>query len=128
MASTYYDKIQTLYNINSRTQEGSKFKFKAKISYKSLTNKLQNQNIYSLPVSSENFFSNPASTNLLNFNFFNNDSSIEATEESYENLKNLQFLYFSGSKNVVLPSFNFVLPTSFTQVLDSFRPDFDENN
>jgi hypothetical protein len=114
--------------MNSRTQEGSKFKFKAKIAYKSLLNKLQSQNIYSLPVSSENLFINPANTNLLNFNYFNNDSSVESTEESYENLKNLQFLYFSGTKNVVLPSFNFLLPTSFTQVLDSFRPDFDENN
>jgi hypothetical protein len=128
ITSTYYDKIQTLYNMNSRTQEGSKFKFKAKIAYRSLLNKLQSQNIYSLPVSSENLFINPANTNLLNFNYFNNDSSIESTEESYENLKNLQFLYFSGTKNVVLPSFNFLLPTSFTQVLDSFRPDFDENN
>jgi hypothetical protein len=120
--------MQTLYNVNSRTQEGSKFKFKAKISYRSLLNKLQSQNIYSLPVSSENFFVNPANTNLLNFNYFNNDSSLEATEESYENLKNLQTLYFAGNKNIILPSFNFFLPTSFTQVLDAFRPDFDENN
>jgi hypothetical protein len=37
-------------------------------------------------------------------------------------------LYFLGNKNLVLNSFNCTLPTSFTQVLDAFRPDFDENN
>jgi hypothetical protein len=91
-------------------------------------NKLQTENIYSLPVSSENAFINPANVNLVNFNYFNNESSLESIEDNYENLKNLQFLYFVGSKNVVLPSLNFVLPSPFTQVLDAFRPDFDENN
>jgi hypothetical protein len=126
--SSYYDKIQTLYNLNNRTQEGSKFKFKAKIAYRSLSNKLQTLNLHSLPVTSEFYFLNPSRINLLNFNYFNNDTSLETAEESYENLKNLQFLYFSGSKNLILNSFNYVLPSSFTNVLDSFRPDFDENN
>ena len=124
--SSYYDKIQTLYNVNSRTQEGSKFKFKAKISYRSLLNKLPN--LYSLPLYSEDVFNNPSKINLSNFNYFNNDSSLESLEDNYENLKNLKFLYHMGNKNVVLPSFNYVLPAPYTQVLDSFRPDFDENN
>jgi len=126
--SLYYDKIQALYNLNSRTQEGSKFKFKAKIAYRSLSSKLQTSNIYSLPISSEYNFTNPSGVNLINFNYFNNDASLESTEESYENLKNIQFLYFSGNKNLVLNSFNYFLPSSFTNVLDAFRPDFDENN
>ena len=126
MLSSYYDKMQTLYNMNSRTQEGSKFKFKAKISYKSLLSKLSNT--YSLPLYSEDVFTNPSKVNLSNFNYFNNDASLESLEDNYENLKNLKFLYHLGGKNVVLPSFNYVLPASYTQVLDSFRPDFDENN
>ena len=126
MLSSYYDKIQTLYNLNSRTQEGSKFKFKAKISYRSLLNKMSG--VYSLPIYSEDVFTNPANVNLTNFNYFNNDSSLESLEDNYENLKNLQFVYFLGSKNTVLPTFNHILPSPFTQVLDSFRPDFDENN
>jgi hypothetical protein len=118
--------MQTLYNVNSRTQEGSKFKFKAKISYRSLLSKLPN--LYSLPLYSEDVFTNPSKINLSNFNYFNNDSSLESLEDNYENLKNLKFLYHLGNKNVVLPSFNYILPASYTQVLDSFRPDFDENN
>ena len=66
--SSYYDKIQALYNLNSRTQEGSKFKFKAKIAYRSLSSKLQTSNIYSLPISSEYNFTNPSDVNLINFN------------------------------------------------------------
>jgi len=81
-----------------------------------------------LPISSEYNFTNPSGVNLINFNYFNNDASLESTEESYENLKNIQFLYFSGNKNLVLNSFNYFLPSSFTNVLDAFRPDFDENN
>jgi hypothetical protein len=98
------------------------------MTYRSLVNKLQTENIYSLPVSSENVFIDPANVTLVNFNYFNNDASLESTEDNYENLKNLQFLYFAGSKNVVLPSLNFFIPSSFTLVLDAFRPDFDENN
>ena len=128
MTSAYYDKIQTLYNLNNRTQEDSKFKFKSKFAYKSLSNKLRESSIYSLPVSSELAFLNPSKLNLINFNYFNNDVSLDATEESYENMKNIQSLYFLGNKNVVLQSFNYFLPSPFTQVLDAFRPDFDENN
>ena len=124
--SSYYDKIQSLYNLNNRTQEDSKFKFKAKISYRSLLSKMTNT--YSLPLYSEDFFTNPANINLANFNYFNNDSSLESLEDNYENLKNLKFIYFLGSKNTVLSSFNYFLPSSFSQVLDAFRPDFDENN
>jgi hypothetical protein len=79
-------------------------------------------------VYSEDIFNNPSVINLVNFTYFNNFSSLEALEENYENLKNLKSLYSMGDKNLILPSFNFVLPSSFTQVLDAFRPDFDENN
>jgi hypothetical protein len=126
MISSYYDKIQTLYNLNSRTQEDSKFKFKSKIAYRPVINKLPNTS--SVALYSEDVFSNPGLINLVNYTYFNNFSSVESLEESYENLKNLKSLYSMGDKNLMLSSFNFILPSSFTQVLDSFRPDFDENN
>ena len=126
LTSSYYDKIQTLYNLNSRSLENSKFKFKFKISYKSLLSSLKSS--YSLPVYSEDVFLNPANLNLTNYNYFNNDFSVESLEDNYENLKNIKLLYLIGNKNTVMSSSNYVLPSAFTQVLDAFRPDFDENN
>jgi hypothetical protein len=77
---------------------------------------------------SEDVFLNPSKTNLQNFNYFSNESSFDNLEDSYENIKNFEFLYFKLNRNVTLPSLNFIAPTSFSQVLDAFRPDFDENN
>jgi heme/copper-type cytochrome/quinol oxidase subunit 2 len=126
LLSTYYDKIQVIYNTNLRTQENSKFKFKFKISYKSLVNNLTK--FYSLPIYSEEIVSKPSNINLLNFNYFSNDALVDNLEDSYENIKNFKLLYFFNNKNTILPSTVYLTPTSFTKVLDAFRPDFDENN
>jgi hypothetical protein len=77
---------------------------------------------------SEDVFLSPSKTNLLNFDYFSNEYSFDTLDDNYENIKNIKFLYFKLNKNIILPSLNYVTPTSFSQVLDSFRPDFDENN
>jgi hypothetical protein len=77
---------------------------------------------------SEDVFLNPSKTNLLNFDYFSNESSFDTLDDNYENIKNTKLLYFKLNKNIILPSLNYFTPVSFSQVLDSFRPDFDENN
>jgi len=126
LLSTYYDKTQLIYNTNSRTHKDSEFKFRFKVSYRSLVKNLTK--FYSIPVYSEETFNKPANINLLNFNYFNNDFSGDNFEDNYENIKNSKLLYFFNNKNALLPSTNYVFPSSFTRVLDAFRPDFDENN
>jgi hypothetical protein len=77
---------------------------------------------------SEDIFLNPSKTNLQNFNYFSNESSFDNLDDNYENIKNFELLHFKLNRNVIFPSLNFATPTSFSQVLDAFRPDFDENN
>jgi hypothetical protein len=59
---------------------------------------------------------------------FNVNSTLDNLEDNYENIKNTQLVFLKGGKNSIFQSFNYILPLPFTQVLDSFRPDFDENN
>lgn len=124
--SNYYDKIQALYNANFRTKEGSKFKFKSKIAYRSLLNSISD--VYSLPLYTDDIFINPKLVNLSNLIHFNVNSTIDNLEDNYENVKSTQLVFFKGGKNSIFQSFNYILPLPLTQVLDSFRPDFDENN
>ena len=121
-----YSDTQLSYNIVNRTNDDSEFKFKTKTCYKSLTNKLFD--LVSTPMYSEDVFLSPSKTNLLNFDYFSNESSFDTLDDNYENIKNIKFLYSKLNKNIILPSLNYVTPTSFSQVLDAFRPDFDENN
>jgi heme/copper-type cytochrome/quinol oxidase subunit 2 len=126
LSTCYYDIIQSAYNSNSRTFKDSKFKFRFKISYRPLTSRLLDY--YSLPIHSECTFSNPSNLNLVNFNHFNNAFLFDGLDDNYQNVKNIKLVHSYGNKNTVMPSFNYVLPSSFTQVLDAFRSDFDENN
>jgi hypothetical protein len=77
---------------------------------------------------SEDVFLSPSKTNLLNFDYFSNESSFDTLDDNYENIKNIKLLYFKLNKSITLQALNYVTPISFSQVLDSFRPDFDENN
>jgi hypothetical protein len=77
---------------------------------------------------SEDVFLSPSIHNLLNFDYFSNESSFDTLDDNYENIKNIKLLYFKLNKSITLQALNYVTPISFSQVLDSFRPDFDENN
>jgi hypothetical protein len=105
------------------------YKFKSQISFRALQNTVKyGANLDSLNIFTSSFFLNPASVNLSNFLFYNNVSSTDNLEESYENIKNLKLLNFLNFKNTTFSSLNTSLPFSYTTVLDSFRADFEENN
>ena len=46
----------------------------------------------------------------------------------FENLKNFQLLYTSSYQNASLKSYKYLLPTTYTTVLDAFRADYDDYN
>jgi hypothetical protein len=64
----------------------------------------------------------------MNLNVYNNESLFETAEDNYENLKNIKFLYAMNYQNPSLQSFKYVLPVSYTTVLDAFRANYDEYN
>jgi hypothetical protein len=112
---------------NSENSQNSKLKFK--FVYKPfLKTTSTNSYIASLPLYSEDLFSNPATSNMLNFNVYNNEVLFDTSDDSYENLKNFQTLYSPSHQNVILQSYKYVLPTTYTTVLDSFRADYDDYN
>jgi hypothetical protein len=81
-----------------------------------------------LSISTPNFFITPSNSSLLSFNFFNNDSSFELLEDNYENLKNIKLIYYLSHVGISFSNLIPSKPVAYTSILDSFRPDFDENN
>jgi hypothetical protein len=81
-----------------------------------------------MPIYSEDYYGDPSTINLLNFIYFNSDTSYELLEDNYENIKNFKHIYFDNYQNTLFNSLNFLTPVSYVLPLDSFRADYDENN
>ena len=127
--SVYFNKHQNKYNIVNRFDEDLNYKFKSQIALRSYQNTTKyGVNLINPTLFVNSFFTNPSSTNLSNFLFYNNTGFTEALEESYENLKNVKTVNFLNYKNTAFSLANTVAPVSYTTVLDSFRADFEENN
>jgi hypothetical protein len=105
----------------------------SKVKFKSIYKPFLKTNVYNsvnntLPLHSEDLFYNPSGFNMLNFNIYNNESLFDVSDDSYENLKNFKTLYSQDYQNISLKSYKYVLPTTYTTVLDSFRADYDDYN
>jgi hypothetical protein len=77
---------------------------------------------------SEELSITPTNSNLINFNIYNNEGLFETIEDSYENLKNFKYIYTLNSQNILLNSFKYIPPTTYTTILDAFRANYDEYN
>jgi hypothetical protein len=115
----------SLYNLEDSQNNKLKFKFIYKPFLKAVNNTPYTT---SLPLYSEDLFSNPTNSNMLNFNIYNNEMLFDSSDDSYENLKNFQILYSPNHQNVILQSYKYLLPTTYTNILDSFRADYDDHN
>jgi hypothetical protein len=114
-----------LYNLENGQNSKLKFKFIYKPFLKPINSDLS---LTSLPLYSEDLFSNPTNFNMLNFNMYNNEMLFDSSDDSYENLKNFQVLYAPNHQNVILQSYKYLVPTTYTTVLDAFRADYDDYN
>jgi hypothetical protein len=101
---------------------------KAKFKYKYLYKYNYNLKNNSINIFSDDYFYNPSLSNMVNFSYYNNDMNFEALEDSYENIKNLKHIYLKNYKNSFLNLYNYSISKSYTNVLDSFRAGFDEQN
>jgi hypothetical protein len=140
MALENFNKSQIPYNANFRLENISKASNvssqlyhdtsdqSTKLKLKLITKPFSKISIDKVPfaIYSEEQLVSPASTNLLNFSLYNNEGLFETVEDSYENLKNLKHVYTLNSQNVALNSFKYISPTTYTNVLDSFRANYDE--
>jgi hypothetical protein len=82
-----FDKIQDFYNNDARKVNKTRFKFRN--AYKPVGLGVPN----SLMLYTTEYFTNPSFSNLLNFNYYNNDSLVENIDDSYENIKNYKYIY-----------------------------------
>jgi hypothetical protein len=105
-------------------------KFKLKAEYRPLLKNLgsANNSPLSLPVQGTDFFTNPHTINILNFNYYNNDANLDSLDNNYENIKNFKYLYSFNNKNAQVQSLPSFTPVSYATVLDYFRADFDEHS
>jgi hypothetical protein len=63
---------------------------------------------------------------LVNYGVFNTENTLEALEDSYDSLKNTQYLFSLSNQKGLLNAANFSAPIVYSTVLDAFRADFDD--
>jgi hypothetical protein len=84
-------------------------------------------NLNSLPIYAENSFSNSFLLSLKNYQPYTTELGYESFDESYENSKYLNYVYYLNYKNLLNYNKNIVHPISYANVLDTFRADYEEN-
>jgi hypothetical protein len=135
-----FNKTQLPYNTNFRLEGISKTSNinvnlyhetkdqNTKLKLKSVNKPFLKMSFDKIPFSiySEELLTSPVGVNLLNFSVYNNEGLFETVEDSYENLKNFKYIYALNSQNVLLNAFKYISPTTYTNVLDAFRANYDE--
>ena len=120
----YFSKQETAFNILNRTKE-----FKDRLSFKrAATDAEFNNTVSPLPIFTEDGLLNINLLSLKDFEPFNNEVVLDSTDDSYDNLKYINYTYAHNYKNLLLSSLNTISPASYTQILDAFRPDFEEKS
>jgi hypothetical protein len=64
---------------------------------------------------------------LNNFFNFSNESSIDTLEDNYDNFKFLNYIHHLNYKTLIQLKSSSLYPLSYSQVLDTFRADYEEN-
>jgi hypothetical protein len=120
----YFNNQEDLFNQNFRHK---KFKFNKSMAPLKSEPEL-NELSYNLPINSEESFPNTSLTKLRDYRVFTVESLSDSFDDTYENLKYINFLYNKNYNQIVNIDTNQLNPTSYTQVLDSFRADVDDIN
>jgi hypothetical protein len=121
----FFKKQEILFNTNMRLCKDKKLK-NGLFSKPFLMDLGNNSNLNSLPIFSEEFFSNPKLIYTKNFNLFSSEVSSESIEDSYDSAKYINYLYFLNYKNIINGLSSNLQPISYTSVFDSFRSDYED--
>jgi hypothetical protein len=128
-----FTKNQNTFNVGNRLPQSKLIKSsilnKNLFSKATLTSKSNNHylKLNSLSVYSEEGFNNLLLLNSKNFDFLNNEQQVEISDDFYRNAKPLNYLLYLNSKNLISLNLNQIMSPSYTQILDSFRPNYEEN-
>jgi hypothetical protein len=97
----------------------------SKASFKDLNIK---STLNSLPIFTEDSVMDPSLLNLANFFNFSNETTVDSFDDSYENLKYINFIYHLNYKNLTSVNASAAYPLSYTQIIDNFRADYEDNS
>lgn len=119
----YFKKQEELYNLSTRHK-----KFKSSILSKPFIKDLSSTvNISSLPLFTEDSVVSTPLLSTKNFDNFGNEVSVDGLDDSYESAKTMNYLQHTGFKNNLSMNNNLISAISYTQVMDNFRADYEEN-
>lgn len=118
---TIYDKQESIYNKSSRNK-----KFKQDIASKSFQKLTKPSYINSISLFNEDCLSLVRNISSKNFKSFSSELGNDLCEDSYENIKQTHSLFSNYQNFTSLINLNTISPISYTQVLNSFRGNYEE--
>jgi hypothetical protein len=80
-----------------------------------------------LPLFSEEALVDSGLLNLKNFQPFSDETTFDAMEEPLDSLKSTAQLHLTNRKGLLSKNLNFTQPLPYTQVMDTFRPNYEDN-
>jgi hypothetical protein len=84
-------------------------------------------NLSTLPIFSEESYSNPALLTLNNYGIYDNESEVDLSDDAYSNSKFINYIYYMNYLSTVNLVTNNVQPFSYIQTLNPFRSNFEES-
>jgi hypothetical protein len=83
--------------------------------------------MHPLPLFSEEALVDSGLLNLKSFQPFSDEATFDAMEEPLDSLKSTAHLYLTNLKSLLSKNFNFTQPLPYTQVMDTFRANYEDN-
>lgn len=121
--SDFLKKQEALFNNSLRFVKDKKVKLGIITKDANLSTSL---NLPSLPIFSEESFTNSKLLTLKDFNLFSNDIILENIDEVYDSAKYINYVYYINYKNIINKFFNTFQPISYTTIFDNFRSDYED--
>ena len=118
---TLYNKQESIYNKSSRNK-----KFKLDVASKSLQKSSKTSYINSVSLFNEDCLSLVRNISSKNLKSFSGELNNDLCEDSYEGIKQLYSLFSNHQNFTNLVNLNTMSPVSYTQVLNSFRGNYEE--
>lgn len=121
-----YQKQEELFNLTQRVSTTRSIKSGSVLTpfFKDLN---LGENYSALPLFSEEALVDTNLLNLKNFNPFSTEVVLDSMEDPFDFLKSVKYLYSANSKALFSKNLNFTQPLPYTQVMDIFRADYEDN-
>jgi hypothetical protein len=120
----YFKKQEEIFNTTDRHK-----KFRGGLLSKPFFRDLNTKtNLNSLPIFSEDSVPNSFLLGLKNFNNFSTENSFDTLEDSYESFKYINYIHYLNYKTLLNTSTSNLQPLSYTQIIDNFRADYEDNS